>query len=148
MPDRKLNVAAYAAGASLAAVTLIYVFGPTFFLDDDAAQSSRSTRKKSVVGLHNPANDCFINSVLQTMAGLPELRLYLIRELHRRRLEEEVYGAVGAEDEHAGDKSRDVNGAEDKGGDANGDGKGGEIKVPEWKLIGLQQGLILSLIHI
>ncbi|KAI7053581.1 hypothetical protein KC327_g18779, partial [Hortaea werneckii] len=82
MPEKPLTVATYAAGASLAAITLVYVFGPTYFLDDDAANSSKSSRKKGVVGLVNPANDCFLNSVLQALAGLPELRLYLIKETH------------------------------------------------------------------
>ncbi|KAF2006998.1 cysteine proteinase, partial [Amniculicola lignicola CBS 123094] len=81
--EKPLTIAAYAAGASLAAVTLVYVFGPTFFLDDDAS----SSRKKGAVGLANHANDCFINSILQALAGLPDLRLYLIREIHRRRLD-------------------------------------------------------------
>ncbi|KAL1631239.1 hypothetical protein SLS56_004488 [Neofusicoccum ribis] len=84
MPDKPLTIATYAAGASLAAITLVYVFGPTFFLDDDSANSAR---KKGVVGLSNPANDCFINSVLQALAGLPNLRVYLIRETHRRALD-------------------------------------------------------------
>jgi ubiquitin carboxyl-terminal hydrolase 16 len=83
MPEKPLTIATYAAGASLAAVTLVYVFGPTFFLDDDAA----SGRKKGVVGLTNTANDCFINSILQALAGLPDLRIYLIRETHRRKLD-------------------------------------------------------------
>ncbi|KAF2872093.1 hypothetical protein BDV95DRAFT_492668 [Massariosphaeria phaeospora] len=83
MPDKPLTIATYAAGASLAAITLIYVFGPTFFLDEDAS----STRKKGVVGLSNAANDCFINSILQALAGLPDLRIYLIRETHRRKLD-------------------------------------------------------------
>ncbi|KAJ9649691.1 hypothetical protein H2199_000470 [Coniosporium tulheliwenetii] len=82
MPDKPLTIATYAAGASLAAITLVYVFGPTFFLDD----SSSSRKKASVVGLSNPANDCFINAVLQALAGLPDLRKYLIREVHRRQL--------------------------------------------------------------
>ena len=44
MPDKPVTVAAYAAGASLAAITLFYVFGPTFFIDgigDDCAIVSR-----------------------------------------------------------------------------------------------------------
>jgi ubiquitin carboxyl-terminal hydrolase 16 len=88
MPEKPLTIATYAAGASLAAITLVYVFGPTFFIDDEAA----SGKKKSVVGLSNTANDCFINSVLQALAGLPDLRIYLIRETHRRKLDApEVY---------------------------------------------------------
>ncbi|KAF9697284.1 hypothetical protein EKO04_004588 [Ascochyta lentis] len=85
MPEKATTIATYAAGASLAAITLVYVFGPTFFLDDDA--TSASTKKKGVVGLSNAANDCFINSVLQALAGLPDLRIYLIRETHRRKLD-------------------------------------------------------------
>ncbi|OCL13109.1 cysteine proteinase [Glonium stellatum] len=88
MPEKPLTIATYAAGASLAAITLVYVFGPTFFLDDESSNS----RKKGVVGLSNSANDCFINSILQALAGLGDLRLYLIRETHRRELDgPEVY---------------------------------------------------------
>ena len=92
MPDRPLTVITYAASASLAAVALVYFFNPNYLIDGDSSNSSASTRKKGVVGLFNPANDCFINSILQALAGLGELRLYLIRELHRRELGgEEVY---------------------------------------------------------
>ncbi|KAL1838398.1 hypothetical protein VTJ49DRAFT_2710 [Mycothermus thermophilus] len=133
MPDKTLRVVTYAAGASLAAVALIYVFGPTYFLDSNASTSSSSAfsgrRKGGVgVGLSNPANDCFINSVLQALAGLGDLRLYLIRELHRRDLDgESVYAQpvpVGAlsEDSHAEARlGRDV---------------------PYWKLEGLQRGIV------
>lgn len=79
-------MATYAAGASLAAITLVYVFAPTFFIDGEA-ESSASSRKRGVVGLSNPANDCFINSTVQALAGLGDLRLYLIRETHRRALD-------------------------------------------------------------
>ncbi|KAK4495921.1 hypothetical protein PRZ48_013189 [Zasmidium cellare] len=126
MPEKPLTIATYAAGASLAAITLVYVFGPTFFLDDDAANSSKSSRKKGVVGLVNPANDCFINSVLQALAGLPELRTYLIREIHRRKLDgPELYN------------TREVVEAEER---KNPNG----TKVPEWKTLGLQQGLVTA----
>nr|OQO27469.1 hypothetical protein B0A51_06553 [Rachicladosporium sp. CCFEE 5018] len=125
MPERPLTVAAYAAGASLAAATLVYVFGPTYFFDDEAANSSRSGRKKGVVGLSNPANDCFINSVLQSLAGLPELRLYLIREMHWRQLD----GAALYED---------LTAALEEGKKKDG------VQVPEWKLLGLQRGLITA----
>ena len=98
MPDKPATVAAYAAGASLAAIALCYVFGPNFTLDSD--DSSGSGRKKAMVGLSNPANDCFINSVLQALAGLGELRIHLIRELHRRQIEgAEIYDSYpNAED--------------------------------------------------
>lgn len=88
MPDRSTSIATYAAGASLAAITLVYVFGPTFFIDGD----NGAVRKKTVVGLTNGANDCFVNSVLQSLAGLGDLRKFLIRETHRRELDgPEVY---------------------------------------------------------
>ncbi|KAI5198350.1 hypothetical protein AUEXF2481DRAFT_42474 [Aureobasidium subglaciale EXF-2481] len=133
MPDKPLTIATYAAGASLAAITLVYVFGPTFMLDDEASQSSKSTRKRGVVGLVNPANDCFINSVLQSMAGLPELRIYLIRELHRRKLDgKEIYSIVEQlEDEISPNESKDIV-------------KMNETKEPSWKVLGLQQGLVTA----
>lgn len=134
MPEKPLTIATYAAGASLAAITLVYVFGPTFFLDDEAAQSSRSSRKKGVVGLINPANDCFINSVLQTLAGLPELRIYLIRELHRRKLDgQNVYNFLATDNEE-----------QDTDGGPNDQKKGSTVKLPEWKALGLQMGIVTA----
>jgi ubiquitin carboxyl-terminal hydrolase 16 len=98
MQEKPSTVAAYAAGASLAAVALFYVFGPNYTIDGD--ESSDNNRKKSIVGLSNLANDCFINSVLQALAGLGDLRVYLIRELHRRELDgPEIYNAVPSPDE-------------------------------------------------
>ncbi|KAJ5760702.1 hypothetical protein N7520_007858 [Penicillium odoratum] len=98
MQEKPTTVAAYAAGASLAAVALFYVFGPNYTLDGD--ESNDDNRKKSIVGLSNLANDCFINSVLQALAGLGDLRVYLNRELHRRELDgPEIYNAVPSEDE-------------------------------------------------
>ena len=85
MPDKPLTVLTYAASASLAAVALVYFFNPNYMIDGDSS-SSASSRRKGVVGLYNPANDCFINCVLQSLAGLGDLRLYLIREVHRREL--------------------------------------------------------------
>lgn len=93
MPDKPTTVAAYAAGASLAAITLFYVFGPNFTID--GGDTGNGGKKGAVVGLANPANDCFINSVLQALAGLGELRLYLIRELHRREIDgPEIYSQL------------------------------------------------------
>ncbi|ORY14256.1 hypothetical protein BCR34DRAFT_479769 [Clohesyomyces aquaticus] len=115
MPEKPLTIATYAAGASLAAITLVYVFAPTFFLDDDAS----GARKKGVVGLSNSANDCFINSILQALAGLPDLRIYLIRETHRRKLDgPEVYLV-----------DRDQPSLENQ-------------PVKPWKLEGLQKGMV------
>ena len=95
MPDKPTTVAAYAAGASLAAITLFYVFSPTFFIDGENSYNTSDGRKRTIIGLMNPANDCFINSVLQALAGLGDLRLYLIRELHRRTLDgPEIYETV------------------------------------------------------
>ncbi|KAJ9655472.1 hypothetical protein H2198_005658 [Neophaeococcomyces mojaviensis] len=86
---------AYAAGASLAAITLFYVFGPTFFIDGDNNGGYFDGRKRTIVGLSNPANDCFINSVLQALAGLGDLRIYLIKEMHRRELDgADIYEAL------------------------------------------------------
>jgi ubiquitin carboxyl-terminal hydrolase 16 len=94
MPDRPLTVASYALGASLCAISLLYVFGPSFAFEADAGGSS----KRRIVGLENPANICFLNSVLQSLANSPELRLYLIREIHRRRLDgKEVYATTSDE---------------------------------------------------
>lgn len=111
MPDKSSSVVSYAAGASLAAVALIYVFGPTFTLDDPS-----NSKKKTIVGLRNQANDCFINSVLQALAGLGELRFYLIRETHRRRIEDPAVYANLVQPE----------------------GK----ELPQWKLQGMQDGLV------
>ncbi|TAQ87096.1 hypothetical protein B7494_g4566 [Chlorociboria aeruginascens] len=117
MPDKPLTIATYAAGASLAAITLVYVFAPTYFIDGDGSTHSASSRKKGVVGLMNPANDCFINSVLQALAGLGDLRIYLIRETHRRKLD-----GPGVYRELLEDPAR----------------KG----LPEWKIEGLQKGIV------
>lgn len=71
--ETKPQIIAYAAGAGLAAGVLIYVFGPTFFIDGNSmnGNGANGKRKQTVVGLYNPANDCFVNSVLQT-AGVDE----------------------------------------------------------------------------
>lgn len=133
MPDKTLKVVTYAAGASLAAITLVYVFAPTYFLDGDASASGSaalSTRKKGVVGLSNPANDCFINSVLQALAGLGDLRLYLIREIHRRSLDDEsVYAQLVSADILA--RIEDEKAMPRFGKD-----------IPNWKLEGLQRGSV------
>ncbi|KAF7562204.1 hypothetical protein G7046_g1935 [Stylonectria norvegica] len=114
MPDKSVTVVSYAAGASLAAVALIYVFAPTFTIDNEGGGAS--SRKKSIIGLRNQANDCFINSVLQALAGLGELRVYLIRETHRRSIEDSAVYASLVQPE----------------------GK----EIAQWKLQGLQEGLV------
>jgi ubiquitin carboxyl-terminal hydrolase 16 len=116
MPDKQLTIATYAAGASLAAIALVYVFAPTYFIDGEGDQSA-SSRRRGVVGLANPANDCFINSVLQALAGLGDLRLYLIREIHRRDLDGPRVYAQLVEDPV-------------------------RQNLPAWKIEGLQAGLV------
>lgn len=57
MPAEKpLTIATYAAGASLAAITLVYVFGPTFFLDGEGSTGVKPADGRPAVGLVNPAN--------------------------------------------------------------------------------------------
>lgn len=113
MPEKPLTVATYAAGASLAAITLVYVFAPTYLIDSEP----NTTKKKGVVGLTNPANDCFINSVLQALAGLTDLRVYLIRETHRRNIDEPwVYRQIVKDP--------------------------AQTPTPDWKTEGLQTGLV------
>lgn len=98
MPEQTHTIAKYAVATSLAAITLIYVFQPTFSIDGESSSTSASSRKRGIVGLSNPANDCFINSVLQALAGLGDLRVYLIRETHRRKLDgPEVYKELAEE---------------------------------------------------
>ncbi|PWW73455.1 cysteine proteinase [Tuber magnatum] len=87
--DKQLTLA-YAAGASLAAVTLVYVFGPTWLID--SSSNSPSQRRKGVVGLVNTANDCFINSILQALAGLGELRAYLVQQTINAKANRELVG--------------------------------------------------------
>ena len=112
MPERPTALG-YLAGASLAAIVVIYVYGPTYLQDAETT----SSRKRNVVGLTNPANDCFINSVLQALAGLGDLRLYLIREIHRRKLDgPEVYLELVV------DPTRK--------------------NMPQWKVEGLQAGMV------
>lgn len=86
MSKQNLSTVTYAAGAGLAAIALVYVFAPTYIIDE-----ASSPRKPHAVGLRNIGNDCFINSVLQALAGCGELRLYLIRETHRRAIDADVY---------------------------------------------------------
>lgn len=131
MPDRSLTVATYAAGASLAAITLIYVFAPTYFLDNEQSSGGGvlGSRKKGIVGLANPANDCFINSTLQALAGLNDLRLYLIQETHRRSVGEngKLYARIVRAAEHRDGELPEPKSLEDS---------------PDWKIEGLQMGIV------
>lgn len=69
------------------------------------------------MGLLNTANDCFINSVCQALAGLGDLRIYLIRETHRRSLDgESVYLKLVEDPARRG--------------------------MPSWRLEGLQRGIV------
>jgi ubiquitin carboxyl-terminal hydrolase 16 len=114
MPERP-TATGYLLGASLGLIVAVWVFAPSYPHDHDSANAS--ARKKNVVGLVNPANDCFINSVLQALAGLGDLRVYLIRETHRRKLDgPEVYSQLVV------DPAR--------------------RNMPPWKIEGLQAGMV------
>lgn len=78
MPDGQsaTTTVTYTAASIIAAVTLTYVLGPSVFVSHDAVFPS----KRGAVGLSNPANDCFINAVLQALAGSEELRTWLRTE--------------------------------------------------------------------
>jgi ubiquitin carboxyl-terminal hydrolase 16 len=118
MPDKNLTIATYAAGAGLAAVALVYVFGPTYLIDNESANTTARSRKNTIIGLSNPANDCFINSVLQALAGLGDMRIYLTQETHRRDLGGDRIYAHVVEDDST------------------------QQGVPKWKVEGLQAGMV------
>lgn len=87
MQDKPLTIIIYAVGASLAAISFTYIFGPTVFASHGQHEDSgfrTESFNSGIVVLSNPANDCFINSVLQALAGLSSLRNFIERELHRR----------------------------------------------------------------
>ncbi|KAL5604006.1 hypothetical protein BROUX41_002007 [Berkeleyomyces rouxiae] len=125
MMQRPFTVASYAAGAGLAAVALVYVFAPTFFIDES------DYRKKGAIGLINVGNDCFINSNLQSLAGLGELRIFLIRETYRRTID--------------GDSAYDTllvqPGSSEPASSSSFSPTAAQV-IPEWKLRGLQKGLV------
>lgn len=81
MQDKNTTIALYAAGAALAALSIAYIFGPSIFPDDAGYQDARLG---GVVGLSNPANDCFINSVLQALASIEGLKAYLTQVVKER----------------------------------------------------------------
>lgn len=68
MPEKPLTIATYAAGASLAAITLVYVFGPTFFLDGEGSPGLKPSTRRPVVGLVNPANGMKMPSIADLIA--------------------------------------------------------------------------------
>lgn len=72
-PSNAPSTLQYTLAASLAAAALFYIFGPTLLPSNVAS----TDRKWGAVGLTNAANDCFINSILQALAGSPILRKYL-----------------------------------------------------------------------
>ena len=77
MAQKPLTVFTYAAAASFAAAVLVYLLAPSFHSDDSSIDFLTRKRKSVATGLVNPANDCFINSVLQALAGIDHLRYFL-----------------------------------------------------------------------
>ena len=111
MLDRdRLHNPVYLAGISLAVVTLGYIFGPSLFShgsQDGGSNSSSNninsnggsqTKKLTAIGLINPANDCFINSILQALSGLPSLRRYLQTEVALRAHDGQDIYLVGTDE--------------------------------------------------
>lgn len=62
------SIAIYTSIGIATAAILAYVLEPNIFEVIDDENKSRNL----AVGLSNPGNDCFINSVLQALAGLPK----------------------------------------------------------------------------
>jgi len=124
MHDRNTTIALYAAGATIAALGLAYILGPSIFPDD---AGYRDSRVGGVVGLSNPANDCFINSVLQALAGVERLKQYL----------EEIRGKYIADDDYI-----HVGGVNDERDNAE---KHDESKVDVQRILVITSALMLML---
>lgn len=89
------TIVVYTAAGTLAAGIVAYVLGPTLFQVDDKPIFLQSN---GTVGLSNPGADCFINSGLQALAGLPSLQRYLLS------LSPHLEDGEGGQDEHAREK--------------------------------------------
>ncbi|KAJ8606114.1 hypothetical protein MRB53_041190 [Persea americana] len=113
--DPPIRVATYAAVASFSAAALVYIFGPSIFpgstsAPGDSTLSTPGTRSSAATGLSNPANDCFINSTLQALAGLDAfcaaLRAYAVA--FRSRSQKELAEHQDHSDKTSENVDRDV----------------------------------------
>lgn len=92
MPDHPWTVASYVTLSIVAGVGLGYVVVPTLFSNSSSNAHGSTGTKATVVGLSNPANDCFVNAVLQALASSPGLKQWLnsqIRVLHHLEARDE-----------------------------------------------------------
>lgn len=92
----------YTLLTTLAALSVFYIFGPSLLRDPNPSPSQTKSKRPGAVGLSNQANDCFINSVLQLLAGSVRLRRYLETAVRFERREEGEGKAGSGSDVKAG----------------------------------------------
>ncbi|KAI9663384.1 MAG: hypothetical protein M1831_002668 [Alyxoria varia] len=87
MPDQSWDIASYALASAVAAAAVVWVLRPSLFPFEELDEP---LIKGGAVGLHNRANDCFVNSVLQALVGSVQLRRYLLQQSSRSQLADSV----------------------------------------------------------
>ena len=78
MRGQSWDIAGYALASAVAAAAVVWVLGPSLCPFEELADEP--LKKSGAVGLHNRANDCFVNSVLQALVGSVELRRHVSQQ--------------------------------------------------------------------